>query len=205
MWIALAVIGVLATLITVILLLPVKVIIKSDENGQLMLRYRLFFKTFGENPNPDDPIVKMLLTASGVERFKKEQFQKNIRVSGLKETLAESYTLLVGLLKELVFLLKRCTVTKLHIKIRCTGDGPDEAAIHYGESCAVTYSTLNLLRNFVKIRKRGCHVDISCDFFGSEGVFQYDVVLAVSFARVLAALWRVALEEAKRMNTQKNG
>ena len=52
MWIAIGIAGFIAVLITVILLLPVKVIIKNDENNELILRYRFLFKTYGENPDP---------------------------------------------------------------------------------------------------------------------------------------------------------
>ena len=58
MWIVLGIIGFLALLITVILLLPVKIILRNDDKEALILRYRFLGKTFGEDPNPDDPIVK---------------------------------------------------------------------------------------------------------------------------------------------------
>ena len=203
-WIPFAVIGALAALVTVLLLLPVKVIIKSDDNGQLMIYYKYCFKTFGIDPDPDDPITKMLKTASGVDRLEKNELKKSIRKSGLKNAIKEEYSILIDLLKEVVALLKRCTVTKLHIKIRCVGDGPDEAAIHYGECSAATYSLLHGLQNFVKIRKRGCDIDIGCDYFGSEWVLDYEAVLAFRMSRVISSFWRVAMAEAKRENDRKH-
>ena len=57
MWIFLGILLFIATLITVILLLPVYIIIKSDENGELVLLYKFVGKTFGEEPDPKNPIV----------------------------------------------------------------------------------------------------------------------------------------------------
>lgn len=203
MWIALAVLGFLAALITVIVLLPVKVIIKNDEKNELILRYKFLGKLYGEDPNPDDPIIKALKTATGVDRLEKKVLKQNVQTSGLQKTVTESYSMLVDLLKEVVALLKLCVVTKLQVKIRCAGDGADQVAIHYGECCAATHTLLNLLQSFLKIRKRTCDIDISCDFLGGEGSFDYHVILRTRVGRVVAALWRVAMAEAKRMKTQQ--
>lgn len=198
MWIALGILGGIAVLITVILLLPVRIIIKNDENNELILRYKFLFKTFGEDPDPNDPIVKALKTASGIDRLETKAIQKNIQSDGLHKTVSGSFATLVDLLKEVVSLLKRCKVTKLVVFIRCTGDGADEAAVHYGQSCTAVYSLLNLLRSFVKVRKRGCKIDVGCDFLGTESVFRYDAVLTILAGRVLAGLWRTVMAEAKR-------
>ena len=202
MWIVLGIFAFLATLITVILVSPVKIIIKNDEQNELILRYKFLFKTFGEDPNPDDPIVKALLSATGVERLQTKNVQKNIQTEGLKNTISASFSMLVDLLKEVVSLLKRCTVTRLRITIRASGDDVDDAAIHYGQCCAATYSLLNVLRSFLKVRKRGFNIDLGCNFF-EKAVFRYEVVLSIRAARVLGGLWRVAMAEAKRMEGKK--
>lgn len=203
MWIALSILSGLAILVTALFLSPVKILIQNDEQNELMLRYKFWFKTFGEHPDPDDPITKMLWTASGASRLKKTNLQKNIRSDGLQKTVTESYKMLIDLLKELAALLKYCTLTKLHVKIRSVGDGADEAAIHYGQYSAVTYSLLSVLQEFLKIRKRGCNIDISCDFMGTEGVFHYEAVLTIRLSRVLAAFWRTVLAESKRVARQR--
>lgn len=203
MWIALGIIGFLAALITAIVLLPVKFIVKNDENNEFILRYKLLGKTFGEDPDPNDPIIKSLKTAAGVNRLGKAELKKSIHSDGLEKTIKTSYRMLIELLKEVVALLRLCKITKLEIKIRSVGDGPDEAAVHYGQYCAVTYGLLNALRAFVKVRKRGCNIDIGCDFFGSQGVFRYDVVLVTRLGRVLAAFWRIVLAETRRMSNRQ--
>lgn len=202
MWIAIGILAFLAALISVILLSPVRVIIKNDAQNELILRYKYWFKTFGKNPNPDDPIVKALLSATGVDRLQSKNVQKNIQSDGLKKTVSASFSMLIDLLKEVVSLLKHCTVTRLHVKIRASGDDVDDAAIHYGQCCAATYSLLNVLRSFLKVRKRGCNIDLGCNFF-EKSVFRYEVILSIRASRVLGGLWRVALTETKRMEAKK--
>ena len=64
--------------------------------------------------------------------------------------------------------------------------------------CSATYSLVNALNSYIKIRKRGCNLDIGCDFLGKKPEFRYDVVLQIRLGRVLAGFWRVVLAEAKR-------
>lgn len=203
MWILLAIIAFLAALITTILLLPIKVIIKNDEHNELILRYKYCFWTFGENPNPNDPIIKTIKTAVGMDRLEKSKVREDISTKGFQTTLKETFSILVDLLKEILQLLKRCTVSCFQVTIRCGGEDADQVAIQYGKCCAATYSLFNIVRSFLKVRKRGCRVDVGCDFAAEKSTFRYHLVLKVRAARVLAALWRVALAEARRQRDQQ--
>ena len=76
MWIFLGIVAFLALLITVILLLPVYVIIKTDKNGELIFRYKFLNKIYGEDPDPNNPVVKTLKKASGVSRLEKDKLKE---------------------------------------------------------------------------------------------------------------------------------
>lgn len=202
MWIVLGILGSLAALVTIVMLLPVKLIIKNNAQNQFSLRLKFLFMTFDgdtslENTNSNNSIAKAFLSATGIERLRTKQMQKNIQSDGLRETVSESFSILKDLLKELIALLKHCTITRLHIKIRASGEDVDDAAIHYGQCCAATYSLLNVLRSFLKIRKRGCNIDLGCNFF-EKSLFHYEIVLSFRAFRVLGSLWRVALAETRR-------
>lgn len=203
MWIVLGIVAFLATLITVILLLPVKVIIKNDENNELILRYKFLGKLYGEDPDPNDPIIMMLKKAGGVTRLEKKNLQASVKSGGLQKTVSESFDLILDLLKEILGLLRYGTVTRLHIKIRSGGEDAAETAINYGKYCAVTYGLVNALGNYLPIRKRGRNIDVGCDFFG-ENVFRYDILIVVRFNHVLAGFWRAVVAEAKRMAKENN-
>lgn len=208
MWIILGIIGFLAVLITVILLLPVKIILKNDAQNALLLRFQFLFKTFGEDPDPkpqsnsDNPIVKLLKSATGADRLDRKAVEQSIQNAGLTKAVAETFSTLASLLKEVVNLLKVCKITKLHVKIRCAGTDAAEAAIHYGQCCAAAYTLLDVLGQFTKLRKRSCNIDIGCDFASDHSVFRYDVVLTIRIWRLLKALWKVVMQEAKRTGAQ---
>ena len=198
MWIALAIIGGLAVVITAILKLPLYIIIKNDEKNELILLYRFLGKIHGENPDPNDPIVRTLKRTSGVDRFEKEKLQKKVQTSGLKESVKESLAVLGDILKEAVALLKFCTATKWHIRVRCAGEDPADAAMHYGYYSAAIYGVMELAATRVKFLRRRCKVEIDCAFNGEEEIFRYDVELRVTLDHVIAAFWRLAWAEAKR-------
>lgn len=197
------VLGILAALILFIALLPVTIIIKNEEKRPLILQYRVLFMTFGGKPNPDNSFEKLLEKALGTRKIKKVQTEKPATKEGQPKTVSEKYDLIVDAIKEVSALLKKCELTRVHIKIRCVGDGPDEAAIHYGEVCAATSSLLGLLSRYVTIRDKNCNIDIGCDFFGSKGLFRYDLWLTFRVGRAVASLWKILMGEAKRSIARK--
>ena len=69
LWIILGILGFLALLITVICLLPVYVYVYYDKENSLYYRYRLLWMVFGEVPNPNNPILRLVKDLSGLSRF----------------------------------------------------------------------------------------------------------------------------------------
>ena len=213
MWIALGILGALVLLIAGILLLPVKLMLKNDEHNTLTLRYGLLWMTFGgaskketpknNAPKPVNPIVNKILEITGIGRLTKNRIEKNVQSSGLQTTVTDSYAMLVDFFRELVTVVKAVTISRLHLTIRCTGDDVDTAAIHYGVCCAATYSLLNMLQGLVKIRNRGRKVNLSCDPFGKEPVFRYDIVLKIRIFHGLSSFLRIILAEAKRASAER--
>lgn len=198
MWIFLGIVGFIALLVIVILLLPVYVILRSDENGDVYLRYKILFKTFGEDPDPNNPIIKTLKEASGISRLEKKNLKSDVKKEGLYETLGQTCRLLMGLLKELASLLKYCTAKKFVFKVVCSEETAADTAISYGRCCAVVYPLASFLSSIMKVRKKGQHIDISCDYTGGNDSFSYEFVIWTRFYHVLAAFFRVAIKEAKR-------
>ena len=199
MWIFLGIIAFIILLITVILLLPVYVIIKTDETGEVIFRYKILFKTYGENPNPDNPIVKALVKTSGLERLRKEQFKESARRGTVLDALGENVSLIVGLLKHLLGLLKRCKVKVLKLNVICAEGDAAETAIYYGQSCALVYPLVSFIHASLKVRKKGEKVEIICDYDGQESYYELETILVVRVFRVLGAVLRAGIDEAKRM------
>ncbi len=199
MWIFLGIVAFLAALITVILLLPVYVIVKTDENGEPLILYKLLWRTFGENPDPNNPITVALKKTTGIDKLKKESLLQGVEETNLQLTVQQTLNIVIDLLKEAAGLLKRCTMTKLELDVVCSTGDAAETAISYGKTCAFVYPFVGAIHALMKVRRRGKKVTVRCDFTGKEAdTATYHFVLYVRLFRALAALLRISVEEAKR-------
>lgn len=202
MWIFLGIVAAIALIITVILLLPVYVVVKSDEQGQLMLRYKFLHMTFGENPDPNNPIIRVAKEITGLSKTDKEVFRSNVKKSGVVITVQDTLRVLLSLLREVVKVVKYCTLTKLELNIVCTGDDAADAAIGYGKCCAAVYPFIGFIGSVMKIKKRGQNIGLRCDYNGGDGEFSYHAVIRIRVCRVLAALIRIVYKEAMNTNEE---
>lgn len=200
MWIFLSILLFLILLITVILLLPISVIIKTDQNDELILRYRFLFKTYGEDPDPNNPIIKTLKEASGISRLEKENLKDKAKKTSYLATLSESFALITALLKRLLGLLNHCNLRVLKLHLICAEEDAAKTAIDYGRVCALAYPFLGFIHSNIKVRKRGEDINIACDYESKKGSYSFEAVLVVRFFRVLGAFFRAAYDEAKRIN-----
>lgn len=195
MWWLLGILGGLTAIITVILLLPVYVIIRSDDKGELELRYRFLGKLYGEDPDPNNPIVVQLKKVSGVSRIEKQL--QDVKKTD-RDELKESIAILRDLLKEVVAILKYCKATTFRIHAVCAEPMPSDTAITYGWTVAAVQSFSAFLSSVMKVRKRGRDLQVVCDYASEKSELSYELVVRVFLFRALAALWRLAMEEVKR-------
>ncbi len=203
MWIFLSVISLIAAIIIALLLSPVLVIIKTDENDELIIRYKLLNKLYGENPDPKSPVVRALKKTSGISRLEKSQIKTNLENTGVYDTLKDSIDLILDLLKKIVELLKKCTAKTFKLKIVCAEGDAAETAISYGKSCALVYPLLGFVDSFLNIRKRGADISIDCDYEKKQGSIELEIVLSIPLYRVLGAFIKVVYKEALRTASDK--
>ncbi len=203
MWIFLGIVAFIVLIITAILMLPVYVIIKTDATGELIFRYKFLNKIYGENPDPNNPIVKTLKDASGVSRLEKDKLKSSVESGSLSSTVSESLTLILSLLKRLLALLKYCRVKKLKLKIVCAKTDAAETAISYGKCYAVVAPFIGFLHSVMKISRKGEDISIDCDYVSAQDVFEFETLLMVRVFRVIVALFLAALDEAKRISQKE--
>ena len=179
------------------MMIPVYVIVKTDENGEFIIRYKLLNKIYGENPDPNQPIIKLLKESVGVTRLKKSSAKKHTTMDTLKY-FSDSFSLIIGLLKRLLQLLKYCTVTKLKVNVVCADEDASQTAVNYGIAYSIISPLLGMIHSLVKVRPRGEKINVSCDYSATETKYDFDVVLRVRFFRVIGAIIRASYDEYKR-------
>ena len=195
MWIAWGIVLFLLLLIAVILLLPVYVTIRIDKNDPFYFRYKFLHKTYGENPDPNNKVVRTLKKASGVSRLEKPL---KSGVADDMSLIAENITLVIDLLKEVVRLLGHCKAKIFKLRIVCAEADAADTAITYGQYCTTVYPLLGVVYDHLKIRRAGHDVQIVCDYNGGDADFAFETVLVVRVFRIIGALLRVVIAEAKR-------
>ena len=199
------VLGALALLVTVICLLPVYVYIYYDDENGLQLRYRLLWKVFGEDPDPNSPILKLLKELSGVAKFDSVgSIKKTVSNSGVSHTLKQVGEVLISLLRQLVWILPRCKMRRLEVRALCAEGEPDEAAMEYGKLCAAVCPIVGIVDHIIPINRRRLRLDLRCDFEAERSDFSLTAVIRARFGSVLRALWRIVLDEARAEAERKN-
>lgn len=180
-------------------MIPVYIIVKTDEKGEFIIRYKLLNKIYGEDPDPNQPILKLLKESVGVTRLEKSNVKEGKRsTTDTLKHLGDSFSLIIGLLKRLLQLLKYCTVKKLKLNVVCADEDASQAAINYGICYSVITPMLGLVHSLVKVKRRGEKVNITCDYSTTETTYDFDILLMVRFSRVLGAIIRAAYDEYKR-------
>lgn len=198
MWIFFGVLAFIVLLITVILLLPVDVILKINQNGELFFRYKILYKTFGEDPDPNNPIVRALKELTGVARLDKEAFKERAEKGNLIGALSSSVSLVIGLLKRLLHLLKSCKIKVLKLQIVCAESDAAQTAIQYGRCYALISPLLGFIHSSMKVNPKGERIDITCDFQTAQSRCEFETVLVVRVFRVLIGLLHASRDEAER-------
>jgi len=108
MWIFLGILVFLTIIITIILLSPVSVIIKSDEEGKLIFRCKILFFTFGDDSKKENTVTKKIKKKESAKKLKSKGIKERIKEDGFFNTLSDITSLLSDVLKEVASLLGHC-------------------------------------------------------------------------------------------------
>ncbi|MBQ9106802.1 MAG: DUF2953 domain-containing protein [Clostridia bacterium] len=190
---ALLIIGIvlasLALIIGLILAIPVKVILTNDEEKGVKLLYRLLFWTFGENPDPNNIIVRSAKQITGLSQIDNvKALKRTVDNSGISATAGQIADILLMLAGRVFWILQYCTLEKLRLRAVSAGDDAAQTAIDYGATCAVVYPLLGYINSNMKVVQRGWDVEVACDFDGSEQEFELEATVSVRLLHVFRAL-----------------
>ncbi len=197
MWIFLGIILFTAVLITVVLLLPITIIISSDQNGLPLFGIKVLFFNIDLSKMPkkkkkkESPFAASLKKAVGIDKFKGETLKARVKEDGLSATAAELIKTVLGILKEIVKLLHHFTAKVFYIDVLFSGDDAAKTAITYGSCCAVVYPLTAALGSLIKIDEKGQNVNLRCGFDGAKEAVKYRFVLKVRVFRLATALLKI--------------
>lgn len=198
LWILGGLLAVILLLTVIILLLPVDVLFLTRENGEFKILYRFLGKLYGEEPDPNNPLIrsiKSLLGLSHLDSVKK--VQATIEKRGTVATLKDTLSILVALIDRVVWILKYCKLTRCHITY--IGGGED-AATDYGTACATVYPIVEYVKDSMKHSRDAFKIDLRCDYTLDESQSDFDVTIRVKIFYAVKALFHVA-----RRNLENKG
>lgn len=186
-------------IIVLILMLPVRVVIFTQADGNIKILYKILFLTFGKKPNPRSLIVRVAKELTGLSRLSDlSAIKKSLSDSGVSATAGQIVHILMLLLGRVVWLLQYCTVKRLRVDAVCAGADAAEAAMEYGATCAVIYPLLGYLEGNMKVRQKGLDINVNCDFSRVLGAFDLEAEISVRIwhvARALVYIIRKNVEE----------
>lgn len=114
-----------------------------------------------EKKNSDS--VKKLLNFLGLSEISSAvNAKETIKAKGITGLISSVYAAVKKLFARIFKLVRKGVFKKFDLRITVGDDDAAEAALQYGQICAVTYPLMELLKNTMKFRKP--HVDIRCDF-----------------------------------------
>lgn len=191
--------GVIAILILIILMLPVYIHLEGNETGEPVLYLRVLWLRIEQGGDPDNKLAKAAKQVVGISKFEDlKTIRKTLQEDSVSATLKRFTDVFGALLKQVLRLLKQCTVNRLHIRALIACDDAAKAAMEYGAVCALTYPLFGYFRKLAKMKKKALACDFQCAYDHNNSKFSYDVVLSVRIIRILQALLRLIYENIRK-------
>ncbi len=198
-WIAGSILGFLALLISVILMLPVYVHIEGDETKEPVLYARLLWLRIEQGGDPDSKLVKAAKQIAGVSKFEDlKTIRKTLQEESVSVTVKRFTDVLGELLRQVLALLRKCTVNRVHIRALIASQDAAQAAMEYGAVCALTYPLLGYFKKLANMKKKALKCDFQCAFGHNNKEFSYDVVFSVRIFYIVQALLRLIKENIRK-------
>ena len=216
MWVLLGIVLFLAVLAAGVLLLPIYLIVKADEQKGLQLQLRILGKTYdgekqakpakkpakkpAQKPKtaPANAVVDMLKKAFGLHRFEKAYLQNKIRENGFFSAVSEIIEIIRSVLEQIMDVIRGCVATKFQLRLRCAGTDPADTAAEYGRYCALVYPLVGYLSSVMHLRRRGADVQIGCDMLETKTEFSCHVVIRLHVFYLVRCIAGILAAEARR-------
>lgn len=187
----------IALIVFIILMLNAKIIFAFDTNGRLVLKAKLLFFTVYDlkrKKKKSGKIGTFLKKIFGIDTLTDtENLKTDAQTSGISSAVNKVVTVLMLLMGQIVWLLKRVKLKKLRLYAVCAGDDAADAAMDYGLVCSAVYPFVGYLETSLKMPKNACDIQVGCDFEG-DAYFETEITAKLRVIHILRAIYRNAVD-----------
>ncbi len=176
----------LLALIFLVLLLPVSISFKNDEENKLIFKIKFLIFSYPNNKKK----------GKHIKQAPKEP--KTVEKNGLLETVKESKDLIIAVLKELLALLRKFTLKKFYLDIMCSGKDAAETAIKYGACCSLVYPLSSFIDSLMKPKYKNQQINIRSNFESKDEFLRYEIEISVKIIYLALAFIKIAWQKAKK-------
>jgi hypothetical protein len=162
-------------LVALLLLTPIKVVLKSSKDEKLKISIKVLFITVYPPKTP--------------KKEKKEEPKKKPKP---KKTFKEQIENVKNILKKvkvviskLDSVLKVTKLEKLHLKFVSGGGDAAKAAINYGIACSVIYPVTSYVQSAMKVKKSKASVEVACLFEDVPYNFEFEAIISIRIFHLL--------------------
>lgn len=181
-------------LIITLLLLPVHIFIKKDNEEGFTFKIKIWFVELAGDDSEDKKASKNIKKVFGLK--------KNHPTEKPKEPFTDKVSRYLALIKDVITaassVIKKITVQRFFLNIVCAEEDAADTAISYGSCCAIVLPIVSAVNSITKIKKDAESINISCDYTSQKGRLDFDLHFTVRLYALLSALIRFGKNRIKR-------
>ena len=165
-----------------VLMCPVTVNVKTDENKKIKFNVKFLFI------NINNQKAKPEKKAEGTSK-KENIFKTYLKKYGFTDTVSKIFEMLSEALNELSFILKKAKFKKVYLTITVATDDASKTALSYGRICSVVYPVTAYMDNELKVSRNAFDINIGCDFNTDKPDYSFEIEVSLkSFSAVISAI-----------------
>lgn len=187
---------ILAALITIVIIFPVGVRVRYQDDA-LKMWYTIGPIRLLRYPEDDDAHEKRKNSKINVRTVLNEPIKANRRYDNV---IGDFWAELKTTLELFWFLRPKLRIKRLVLKLHLAGEDPAALALQYGGAWAAIGGLLPLLEEAFVLKKR--QLDVDCNFNGGTTSLDAKLDITIGLGRLLWCLVRYSIDVLDRTNTK---
>lgn len=189
-----AILGLLLLLFFVVLFLSVGIVLRVGSDRKFSFGVRVLGMEFGEESESNHPFVRLVQKLINRQKQAAPPPDEKPKTGGT-DMLKQHMDMIFPLLERIFGVLRHCRISRCHVRYV---SGGENAAVEYGEVCALVYPFVGHLQNRRRLRKRHTHLDIGWDYEAESAVYDLEIAVSVRVAVLVWAALRLLVQYSKR-------